>query len=113
MNAIPQPEWMATVQVGDVLTDGRVYRVVREVSHWRPRYSPNELRLRGVAFTIRHCSWTRRCHTTLTAADLKQRHFRPAGIRVKLNKSIDAAIAEELADDRRRRLRCCDVRGVA
>lgn len=118
-----QPDWMATLQVGDVLTNGRSYRVVREVSRWqrgrvagkrRLQTIPGEGPLRGVVFTIRHCSWTKRCYTVLTASDLLTLRFRPAGVRVKLNKPVDAKIAASLHErGTRRTLRCCDVRGIA
>lgn len=113
----PQPEWMATLRVGDVLTNGRSYRVVREVSRWHRvnrRTVAGEGPLKCVAFTIKHCSWTGRCYTILCASDLLQRGFRPAGVRVKLDKPWDAAILHEITKCAEpASLRCCDVRGVA
>lgn len=114
----PQPEWMATLRAGEVLTNGRSYRVVRNVSRWRctPRGGrvDGEGPLRCVTFAIRRCSWTKRCYTVYTASDLKTLRFRPAGARVKLNRPWDEAIAQEIENKHGPRLlSCCDVRGAA
>lgn len=118
MSAKPQPEWMATLQVGDVLTNGSAYRVVRRITRWRKegrRTFWDEGPLRSVTFTIKHCSWTGRCYTLLTPYDLIGRGFRPAGARVKLNKPIDAEVLREITQSYTAPilLKCCDVRAVA
>lgn len=108
----PQPPWMRRVRVGDVLKDavGNL-RVVREARHYGGR-------LYGVTFTIAHCSWTGRCYTILNATDLRQRGFRPVGVRRRLNTKLDRQIADaiarnDLAHRNGRALRCCDVEGIA
>ena len=104
---MPQPEWMASLRVGDVLISATgSYRVVRELVR-------SGAKLRCVAFTIQHPSWTRRCYTILNSSDLLQRGFRPAGVRVKLSSRFDAVIEVEIRSSRRPLLGPEDVRGVA
>jgi hypothetical protein len=50
-----QLPWMNTLQVGDVISNGGRWRVVREVA----RYGNGDLR--SVTLVIRSCSWTGRC----------------------------------------------------
>lgn len=99
---------MRKVRIGDVLeTDnGRVQRIVRAVTF----YSCGALH--GVTFTIKHCSWTHRCETYIDAGRLQTEHWMPAGHRFRLNKPLDKKIALELLDYNRRKLDCCDVRGI-
>lgn len=108
-NAMPQPEWMRSVQVGDVLecNRGKTQRVVRSVTFYRCGA------LHGVRFTIKHCSWTHRCETFLCYTDLIYRGFYPAGHRVKLNRLIDRKIARNIVDQNLRTLDCCDVKGIS
>lgn len=102
------PAWTRRVCVGDVLKSATgSFRVVRAVG-----YKPNGA-LRSVVFTIQHCSWTHRCLTTLTYTDLIQRGFRPTRARVTMRTPLDREIMRHVRDSRVRRLRCCDVRGVA
>lgn len=103
-----QPDWMRKVRIGDVLeTDnGRVQRIVRKVTF----YSCGSLY--GVTFTIKHCSWTHRCETSIDAGRLQTENWMPAGHRFRLNKPLDKAIALDLIDHHRRKVDCCDVRGI-
>lgn len=105
-NVKPQPRWMRKVRVGDVLRTRTSMRVVRAVTFYACGALAN------VTFTIRHCSWTGRCETTVNYTDLLHRGFYPAGHRVKLNKKIDREIAAEIMDGDRRKLDCCDVKAV-
>ncbi len=108
----PQPEWMATLQPGDVLTNGHDFRVVRAVSYWTR--GPSQGRLWGVNFAIRRCSWTGRCYTTVTAHDLRLRGFtKVPGVRVKLHTDLDQRIARALQHWSHWDAKCCDVAGVA
>ncbi len=110
--ACPQPEWMHSLRVGDVLTNGRDFRVVRQVSYWRR--GPSEGRLWGVAVAIRRCSWTGRCYTMLTANDLKQRGFtKVPGVRVKIHTELDKRIERAMEHWSHWDAKCCDVIGVA
>jgi len=106
---ISQPDWMAKVQVGDVLVNRLgFYRVVRGVSHRNGR-------LISLTFTIRHCSWTGRCHTNVDAHTLRAHGYEPTRARSKLASEIDRKIAHDLQYENRFSplLNCCDVRGVA
>lgn len=105
-----QPEWMATVRIGDVLkAPGGVLRVVREVRRY-----PNG-NLRSLAFTIRRCSWTRRPITGYGFTDLRIQGWEPTGVNVALDSELDGQIRHELTIPmgRERRLSCCDVEGIA
>jgi hypothetical protein len=112
MKPMPQPEWMARVQVGSVVREasGRM-RMVRSVT----RHADG--RLCAIALTILRCSWTRRCYTVVMANDMRQRGFRlvrvkPRALRSELDKKIARSIAQP-AWERPYVLRCCDVEGIA
>lgn len=115
-----QPAWIGKLKVGDVvgMPSGRL-RVVRSVSHYYVRQS--KMIRTSVAFTIRHCSWTGRCVTTLTGNDLVQMGYRPTSAHVELNQEIDRQIQYELTGREGKwqplpadiRLHCCDVKEVA
>jgi hypothetical protein len=84
----PQPDWMRTLQVGDVLKGrGNVYRVVRKIA----RYRCGDLY--SVQVVKRARSQYRSPTTILYYNELLSRGLKPAGVRVKLNKPIDARIA--------------------
>lgn len=104
-----KPDWTLSVKVGDVLTNGRSDRVVRECKYGKRG------RIRSVTFAIKHCSWTGRCYTVLCINDLLWAAYRPAGHRVKLRSRMDKKIARDLRYENRfnQKLDCCDVRGVA
>ena len=104
----PQPPWMRSVKVGDVLTNrnGRSQRIVRAVSF----YTCGALSC--VTFTIRHCSWTHRCYTVLTYVDILGRGMLPSKHNVKLKSRLDRKIAKDLLDHRIQKLDCCDVQGI-
>jgi hypothetical protein len=106
-----QPRWMREVVKGSVLAEGSgTWRVVRE-AHRKPNGD-----LWGVTFAIRHCSWTGRCYTILTATDLKVRGFRLVRVAPrKLRSVIDRRIAASIRDHHARPYpaTCCDVEGVA
>lgn len=99
--------WIPKIQKGDVLRSGNgTLRIVRAVSHGASRSY--------VYLAIRRCSWTHRCYTVYTSADLKTNGWSHTGKRLKINdefsKKIEAAInqnahAPYLLD-------CCDVVGV-
>lgn len=99
-------DWIRRIQVGDVLRTDKVFRVVRSVTH-------HPCGRTSVCFSIRHCSWTRRPITVLCSSDLKSRGYRPAGVRVKLNTELDAALAEECKMQDKPKIKCCDVRGIS
>lgn len=102
-----QSPWMATVQVGDVLrTANGTLRVAREVSRYK------DGALRSITFAIRHCSWTHRPITTYGYTDLRLMGYEPIGVRVALNSKLDRELSADIADHRRQKLHCCDVRGV-
>lgn len=104
---------MRKVVVGSVLAEGSgTWRVVRR-AHRKPNGD-----LWGVTFTIRHCSWTGRCYTVLTATDLKTRGFRlvpvrPRHLRSGVDGKIRAAMAQGGCSRSEYLMTCCDVEGVA
>ncbi len=130
-----QPAWIGRIKVGDVLKSGSgLLRVVREVHHYTVTKGGRDPHLRSyVTFTIRCCSWTGRCTTTLITSDLVTLGYRPTRAKVKLNKKIDRAIRRELTGrtiilngephrvpvlpdprlKKRYRVTCCDVEGIA
>jgi hypothetical protein len=106
-----QPSWMRDVQVGSVIAERNgPWRVVRHVTR-----SPNGT-LWGVSLTIRHCSWTGRAYTVITASDLKTRGFRLLPVKpVKLKGEINERIARAITQPAREpfAITCCEVRGIA
>lgn len=112
MSRRTQEPWMREIRVGDVLecNGGRTQRVVRNVSF----HANGDLSC--VTFTIAHCSWTGACYTVLNYTDLRYRGFRPTGVRLGLGSALDRQIAHDAAlscaQQKRRVLTCCDVRGI-
>lgn len=107
-----QPEWMSRVVEGSVFkTPSGDLRVVRKVSRWNSK-------LGCVTFAIRHCSWTGRAYTVVTASDLMTRGFRLLPVRVKaLDGPLDVRLSTAINGNEDRRtgysIRCCDVKGIA
>lgn len=119
--------WVKTIRKGDVLKSGTgTLRAVREVKH-----NGASLGKTSVMFSILHCSWTHRPHTTLTGTDLVQFGYRPTGARVRLNKKIDRLILDDARGRKETvyrngkvvtmhcpllpgdtKIHCCDVKGV-
>lgn len=113
-NARPQPRWMKSVRVGDVLERKGTLRVVRAITFYACGA------LWGVHFTIKHCSWTHACDTVVDASRLQSEGWRPTGHRTRLTGRLDRRIQREILEDygphrkgRKRLLDCCDVKGVA
>jgi hypothetical protein len=107
MTVDPAWAWIQHIRKGDVLASGSTLRVVRSVHHTE--------RHTYVFFTIKRCSWTRRCYTVLTQHDLKDRGFRATGKRVRLRSKMDREIEAEINEHRQSSdvvLRCCDVEGI-
>ena len=105
----PQPRWFSRLRVGDVITNGGAWRVVRAVS----RYQNADLR--SVRVVIQRCSWTHRCYTVLNAVDLRTFGYRLVPVkRRRLNKQIDKRIHIAIHEPgTKKSLTCCDVEGVA
>ncbi len=107
-------DWRDSLEVGDVITNGGSWRIVRKVSRWSNHWS-KETRVRSITLAIRHCSWTHRCYTVVTRSDLKQRGFKKVAARVQLKSSgIDAKIKAAIHQDswEPKLLTCCDVEGL-
>ena len=121
MKRVADPDWFAYVRAGDVLQRGQrgSYRVVREVSRWECHRRGVTVRdvgpLRCITFAIRRRSWTNRCYTVYTAADLRTMGFRYVGARVRLESEMDALIeaAIQQPNSHPKILTADDVRGVA
>lgn len=108
-----QPDWMRTLQVGDVLTNGKSQRVVRHISRFtKDRKSRKKGELHCVNFAVMHCSWTHRAYTTLSYVELM--NYWPTGHKASLRTKLDRDLAHDLEFCHRhnQRLDCCDVRGV-
>ncbi len=106
---INQPSWMFTLQVGDVITNGGRYRIVRDLMRRR------DGRLHCVALAIKRCSWTHRCYTILNATELRIFGYRrvPAkrrALKKKGDRLILAAMRQPSWEPKI--LGCCDVEGV-
>lgn len=105
-----QLPWMKSLQIGDVITNGGRWRVVREVT----RYNNGDLR--SVTLAIRSCSWTGRCYTILNYTDLRCLGYRkvnvaPRKLRGRLDRKIHAAIHQPC--HKPYILTCCDVESAA
>ena len=97
--------WISQIRKGDVLrAPSGLLRVVRAVNHENQKTS--------VHFSIKHCSWTRRCYTVYFGADLKTMGYRPTGKRMRLRREIDAVIEADFGVTRPK-LTCCDVEGIS
>lgn len=106
---LPKHRWIQEIEVGDVLrARSGLLRVVRHVSK----------RQGGVVwvyFTIKHCSWTRRCYTLYSMNDLIQRGFKPTGKKFPVGEDpFDNLILNEMAfvGSDPPMLTCCDVEGI-
>jgi len=101
------PAWTRTVRVGDVLiSPAGTLRVVRRVNDYGDK---------GITvwFAVRHCSWTRRCHTLYDTKELARLRYRHTGVHVKLESKLDRQIEKEVHTLDWPKITCCDVEGVA
>lgn len=107
---LPQPRWMRTVRVGDVIQKkDSAPRIVREVTRYQ------DGRLRSVTVIIRHCSWTHRCYTILNYTDLRIMGYRKLRLkRKRLKTEFDQKVKAALHQPGGRPyiLTCCDVEGM-
>lgn len=88
-------DWRDTLEVGDVVQyPSGLLRVVRQVSYWNDR-------MQCVTFSIKACSWTRRCYAVLTRHDLRSAGAWKVGIKVNLKSSIDRKILEDIQKNTR------------
>jgi len=108
--------WLDEIEVGDILLSGSgVERVVRSANYFKPRDRFGRGgKLYGITFVIQKCSWTHRCYTMLTRADLKTRKFTPTGKKKQTVDLIDKLIAHDILyhDIDKQRLDCCAVKGI-
>ena len=81
-----EKDWRDNIRIGDVLREGRNFRVVRDCLYKR------EGILVSVTFTIRRASWTHRCYTVIGRHDLIQRKFRPLKAKAKMATELDATV---------------------
>lgn len=98
--------WPYKVVPGDVISNGKTMRVVRHASQ-----DPDSGYTTHVSMAIRKCSWTGRSTTTINYVDLKQRGFKPIGVKVSLDAQIDILLKHD-ATGMSRLLSCCDVKGL-
>lgn len=109
-------EWLDKVEAGDILmASSGVMRVVRSVSKTTKPYRGRSVgHLYGISLVILNCSWTGSCLTHINRSDLKLRKFSPTGKRKQKVEFIDKLIAHDVLYDYRfkRKLSCCDVKGV-
>ena len=100
-------DWRDRIQIGDVLRSGSgALRVVRKASYDKHGY------LSAVAFTIKGCSWTRRCYTMINRSDLKVTGYRATRQKYSLGTELDKQIHKAI-HERTWNLRCCDVVGIS
>lgn len=108
-HTVQQPRWMYRLQVGDVITNGGPFRIVRELTRRR------DGRLSSVILAIRRCSWTHRCYTYLNATDLRCMGYRRVRVKRRaLRKRIDKLIIAAIHQPAKEKyiLTCCDVEGT-
>lgn len=100
-------DWRDTIEIGSVLkTRGGKYRIVRDL-----RRQKNG-RLLSICCVIMHCSWTKRCYTTMNRHDIKwQRLTLVPHVKAKMNGPLDEKINRDCRT-RERNLTCCDVEGI-
>lgn len=109
---------LQSLQVGDVvrISKSGSLRVCREISrHDKDLASHHKAGdVRGVVFTIKRCSWTRRGDTYVVKSDLK-RFYQKMGIRVRLNSEFDRKFSEycDSCPSSPMRISCCEVKGIA
>lgn len=84
--------WPYTVVPGDVITNGKSHRVVRHASQ-----DPKTGYTTGVTLAIKRCSWTGRGITCISYVDLKQRGFKPTGVKIPLDAQLDKLLAQDAA----------------
>lgn len=102
-------DWMLKIRVGDVLESGSGdLRIVRSVTTHKTPYGYRV----SVTFVIHRCSWTNRCYTVLTSGDMKNRDYRPTGIRMSLRSKLDKEIFREMKERGKPTITCCDVAGI-
>jgi hypothetical protein len=105
---------MKIPQAGDILrAPNGVLRVVRHVSLCNNARAQCIERKTWIFFTIRRCSWTRRCYTLYNIAELREMGYVHTGKRVakwadKFQERIDRVIESGSAE-----LTCCDVEGIS
>ncbi len=107
----PDARWMRTLKVGDVIARPTgPWRIVRSLLR-RPDGT-----LHSVNVTINHCSWTGRCYTVLTRAELFNMNYRKLRVKTRrLDTEFDKKIAKAITGDERPghyTVTCCDVRGI-
>lgn len=108
-NLKPQPEWMRTAKVGDVLrSPSGLLRVVRKVT----RHYHDPSRLACLTFAIKHCSWTKRPYTVIGATELRTLGYTKVGANYKLNSKIDAKLFLNINNPDVRTMHCCDARDL-
>lgn len=102
-------DWLEQIKIGDILLEnGKSERIVRAV------HMKKSGMLYGVSFVIQRCSWTGRCHTTVSRSDLKTRKFANPGKSKSEADLVDKLIAHDLLywQKDKQRLDCCDVKGI-
>jgi hypothetical protein len=101
-------------KVGDVLRapSGKL-RIVRAVHYsGNNRSYVNERRV-WVYFVIAHCSWTHRCYTLYSLAELKELGYHHTGKRVQLWRDKFQEKIIRVCDEGTTELTCCDVEGIS
>lgn len=99
-------DWRDTLRVGDVLRKGRSFRVVRQALYHNNGY------LISVSLSIQRCSKYKRCFTGYLRNDLKQAGYSKTGVRLRLDKEVDAELLRNIRNHAHRTLYCWDTVGV-
>lgn len=105
-------DWRDTLKEGDILTNGKTFRIVRQVYFRTYKVQGKPPLLLGVVLTIMRCSWTHRAYTHVGRSDLTWRKYtRVPGVRAKMTTPLDAKVNKCIRNNDRS-LDCCDVHGV-
>mgnify|MGYP001583104671 CR=1 FL=1 len=107
----PENSWVKSIKAGDVLESATgSLRIVRQVTWCREKRGEGRL---SASFIIKHCSWTKRCYTTMTDSDLFTLGYRPIRVHIELDTDFDEKILQEIDNHGRPNISCCDVEGIA
>lgn len=99
-------------RVGDVLrAPNGVLRIARHIAPCKNLRSYVPERRTWIFFTIRRCSWTKRCYTLYSVAKLMEMGYVNTGINVRIKNRKDQSITKCI-ERGGTEFRCCDVHGV-
>lgn len=81
----PEWAWIDKIKVGDLLlTPSGDHRMVREVTINSGKYSPQFAgKVKCISLAIRRCSWTGSGYTVINRTDIRERKYKPTGMKAQ------------------------------